>query len=916
MRKMKKALALVLTAAMVLSSAPASAAAPKPAIKKTKKTLKVGTAWKVLSTANYKKLKAAGYTIKFKVGTVSIASISKTGRIVAKKAGNTTVKVTFKKNKKTTIKRCSLKVKAADSQTEALSAAQTGEREIMVKGTELKEEELKLTRADKEVAATITVAANGESAVMVTGSKLTDAVYTVTMGEESATVECETGVPTSIDVSDEIHATEKILEYNKQYAGQFVFVVRNQWGEDVTKTVSPTINVNGITASTKKNSNGEGYIAVAEGVIYPQTMTIGSATVTANIFDTTYPKLNVNKALTVTDRATARTITFTEIYNADNKAFVERADASSFYYLFEIENTAGETVLDTGDALIDSLMIYANPGLTKLASSYTPDAVEVVEKPDGTRSLGLRLAMANIGDTLTAGEGSVTVMDSSSGVSGTGNLTVGYGATVNSFRVIPPEVVVKGEDTEFEYEALDVAGNEVTDFAALREVVKDTNFQFMKEDGVPKLYLKASSNLDVGYHSDFFRTTTNATSMVGYNIMKEARPAEIVGITEAGTGVIGTGTLEFKIDNFKFLDQYGRTITTKQFNEFKTYSVAVVFDEDDFTVTSANEPGRDPIVLSGNSVKIKPNRENTSKVVTFELRDAQGTRLQDITTDTTYDKNIKNRSEYSQFDQKIVSATPDRISRYEVDDINPIFIDADFEGNEEFSPKIQAYGILGNGAKITLTADDYTVAVPGAGDIDPLDGNGKGGLKTEISTVTSENDTTRLTSDGTLVKDEDFVVNGEYVTSLKRNIQITINSSGETIDKEVTISKEPRRMASFSLLDPDTGVTIKSKTMSISEFLEEVGADNSGSINSSTFGTWVASYKDNYNIPDDKASLDGVAPVYYISDIDSGSSTVEPCVYQNGTSKPSVKNFVSGTSFTLTWDYGKGVKQSVGITIK
>ncbi len=920
MKKAKKALALVLTAALALSAVPAQAADRSPALA-SKKTITAGKKGRAMSVSARKNYKKAGYTLKFASSKPKVATVNeKTGVIRAIKAGSkTNITCKFiKKGTKTVTKKMKLSVRAAAGGEEtntSFTASQTGEREIMVKGTDLKEDALKLTRNGNDVAATVTVAANGESALLTTEGRLTDAEYEIVNGEESITLQCERSTPVTIDVGDTIQATEKILEYNRQYTGRFVYVVRNQWGEDVTKNVSLTITVNGVTASVRKNPNGEGYLADAEGVIYPQTMTIGTATVSVNIFDTTYPNLNLSKSLVVSDRAVARAITFTEIYNPESEPFVERADASQFYYLFEIENTSGETVLDTRDAVVESLMIYANPGLTKLATAYTPDDVELVEKPDGTSSLGIRLAMASADDILTAGEGSITAMDSTSGVSGTGTFTVGYGTTVNSFRVIPPEYVVRGEDTEFEYEALDVEGNEVTDYAALREVVKGTPFQFMKEDGGPKLYLKASENLDVGYHSQFFRTTTNATSSVNFNVMKEARPAEIVGITDAGTGVVGTGTLEFKIDNFLFLDQYGRTMTTKQFNELQKYSVAVVYDEDDFTITSNNEPGRVPIVLSGNSVKLRPNRENTSNVVTFELRDSQGTKLQDITSDTMYDKVIRNRTEYSQFEQRIVSASADRISRYEVADINPIFLDADFKGNVEFSPKVQVYGILGNNARITLTANDYSVSVPGPGDLDALDGNGKGGIKVEISSEVTANDTTRVTSDGTLDKEQDFISGGTYVTSLKRMAQITINATGETLEKEVTISTEPRRMASFNLLDPDTGVAIKSRTMPISEFVEEVSGNNSGELNTSVFGTWVASYRDNYNIPDDKASLDGVAPNYYISDIESGSASVKPSVYRNGTSKPSVKDFVSGTSFTLTWDYGRGVTKSVGITI-
>lgn len=112
-RNAKRTLAFLVTAALSLSPCmqspeSASAAKKKPALSKSKITLKVGKK-KKLTVKNVKKKVKKTWKSKNK----KIASVSKTGVVKAKKAGKTTITCTFKHKGKKYKKKCVVTVKKA-----------------------------------------------------------------------------------------------------------------------------------------------------------------------------------------------------------------------------------------------------------------------------------------------------------------------------------------------------------------------------------------------------------------------------------------------------------------------------------------------------------------------------------------------------------------------------------------------------------------------------------------------------------------------------------------------------------------------------------------------------------------------------------------------------------------------------------
>lgn len=895
MRTFKKALAVVLATSMIASAIPASAAL-KPKMNSTK-TMTEGKKGRAMSETLVKKYKKAGYTLKFTSSKEAVAEVvdAKTGVIKAKKAGSkTNIKCTFvKKGQKTVTKIMKLTVKAAsDSTTDeatkgALSATQTGQQEITITGSGLTAEAISVKKGANAVTIeSPEVSADGTKAIIATAGKLTDSTYTVTVGEESVDVACVTSAPTSIEVGDKISATTKVLEYNKQYNGTFTFVVRNQWGEDVTKTVSPTINVNGVNASYQKNSNGEGYIAQADGVIYPQTMTLGSSTVTANIFDTSYPAINTSKALVVSDVAATKAINFTEIYNADGDELVARANGT-FVYLFEIETVDGVKIIDTKDSIIKdgNLNIYVNPGMTNLDTTYSKDDIIQVEKMDGTVSLGIVLNVVP-GKELAAGSASIQMMDLTSGVQGTGNIEIGEGTVVKTFSAAAEGTVVAGEECEFAFSATDAAGNAVTDLASLNAITKPANFRFQKEGTDVKLIYSAPAGVKGPQYATF--TTENYTSTVSVNftVMAAARPTSIIGIRDAGKGALVEQSETYALKNLVIEDQYGRTLSEAV--------ASAKMDANGYAVALVNESSNtDKVAISSNQISsavaatVTAKDAATSKL-TFKLVKADG---KDITFENTidqYDRLIKNVTSSSEYSINFLGANQSQVTSYSVVAPEMLYADGVTLG-DAYKGEVEVYGKVGS---TNVAIYDFDINFQEADDL--IGGKAASGIKVEGPFITGAVDTSNWYN----------ATGSTKITSAKRVMEVNINGNNPmTIEKELTLSAATPVVKEAYFLDAE------GNEVNYMELGSNVGAvlDN-------------VYFVDQYGVDtgDDEyvggTAVDKSAARLIVSDIEAASNNAT--VSNNGTNAPTLTGFVTGDTFSVKITFQGGYTKTISCSYK
>jgi hypothetical protein len=903
MRTFKKALAVVLATSMIASAVPASAAVKPKLI--SKKTMTAGKKGRAMTAKKVKKYKKAGYTLKFASSKKAVAKInSKTGVIKAKKAGKSNITCKFvKAGKKTVTKKMKLTVKAKattdDSVSTSLSATQTGQKEITVTGSGITADTLKVTKGSTEVAIeTPEVSADGTKAIIPTSGKLAEATYTVTVGEASVDVACVTSEPTSIEVGDKISATEKITNYNQQYDGKFTFVVRNQWGEDVTKTVSPQINVNGVSATPTKNVNGEGYVVVAPGVIYPQTMTLGSSTITANIFDTTYPAINTSKALVVSDVASTKSITFTEIYNVDGEELVARADGT-FVYLFELETVDGVKIIDTKDSIIKdgSINIYVNPGMTNLDTTYTKEDIIQVEKMDGTTSLGIELKVA-AGKELAAGSASIQMMDLTSGVQGTGNIEIGDGTVVKTFSAAAEGTVVAGEENEFSFTATDAAGNAVTDLTSLNAISKPDTFRFQKEGTEVKLIYTAPAGVKGPQYATF--TTENYTSTVSVNftVMAEARPTSIIGIRDAGKGALVGKTEEYQLKNLVFEDQYGRTMPklaveaklAKGDTTNGAYKVAVVNDSSNTANVKLNGTDATAVAISAAAEKVTVDAVNAATTkLTFKLvkavADADGnTDIKFENVIDQYDRIINNVSNNSEYSINFLGANESQVTSYTVEAPDMLYANG-AELGEAYTAEVEVYGKVGS---TNVAIDDFDITFQEADDL--IEGKAQDGISATGAFIT-----------GTVNTDKWYNATGSSkITSAKRVMEVNINGSNpQTIEKEITLSAASPVAKNAYFLDEDgnevnfmeVGNAVRPVLNSV-YVVDQYGVDTGD---------------DEYVANTSKVDLD--AAKLTVSEINAASKTAT--VSANGTNAPTLSGFAVGDTFTLKITFQGGYTKTI-----
>ncbi|MGN0243808.1 MAG: Ig-like domain-containing protein [Lachnospiraceae bacterium] len=916
MRTFKKTLAIVLATAMAATAVPASAA-QSLTLSKKKATIYVKTTnggsktVKVLTAAKLKKIKNAGYTVSFKSSKPAVATVSKAGKVTAKKKGTATITVTYKKGKKVTKKTAKITVKkkkaaASDVVSSELAATQTGRKEFTVTGTGLTADGVAVTKGSTAVSATVTVNAEGTKAIVATAGNITEATYTITVGEKSVTVEGQLSTPTTVDIpSNYFVLNDKLYNYynsTEEMTGKFTLVVRNQFGEDVTKQATPTVNVNGKTpTSMTTNTNGEGLVIESAAALIPQAVTLGTTTISVSVYDTTYPQLNTTKQLIVSDMATAKSITFTEIYNADGKSLVARADASDFLYLFDLVNSYDEKVLDLKDATLSNLTIYSNPGLTNLATSYTSNDIELVEKEDGTKSLGIRLADA--GAEIAAGSGTITIMDATSGVSGSGNIEVGNGTVVDTFTATAPASVLVGQEAEFTYTALDAAGNPVTDLVSLKALLTKSNatgFTFRKEGADVKLYYDATAETK-GQKYVYWTTENYKTSSTSYIVKAAARPSAIVGIQDAGTGILADigQTEEYGVENFIFEDQYGNVMTDGAAAAALTANGYYVKAEADASskVTVSN----DIITTNSGKITVAQDGDKTGNTtITFSIVDVNGNAITNTNTTDMYDSIKANVTTNSQMDQKFVVAKQSSISSYSIDSADAVYT----QGKDGAAPtpayasEVKVYGKYTN-VNIQVPAELYNITFDEVTTDKGTAGNTKAGIEYDQANQTLTGAVT-----GTWTNTA-----GSIITSADRVMTVNIDGAGSGLQVQKTIklsTEAPAAKDAYFLnklgnkinyitlaKDADLATAVKASVYVVDQYGVDTGDDE-----------YVAG----------TSLVDLDAAKYTVSDINATDDNFT--VVGNGTAAPTFKNVTAGDTATLKITFAGGYAKTVTLTFE
>ena len=443
---------------------------------------------------------------------------------------------------------------------------QTGAKKITVTGNNLTS-----NKGDYEVnngldITSVTVNESGTEAVLEMTANLSDYDYTVEFGGKTFSFKGEAAKLSKIDVPNKYLV---LNGDNSSAGGTIEYKITNQFGEDVTKTVS------GLNVSV---SAGTGTANPAKGVIEVTG-------ITANLPLNTPVVLNITKIdgtnvltgkfdLTLAAKAKASTVSVKGVYNVNTKKpyslAVNSADNVNARLLVEVKDQYGRRMKST-----DGVNILAVGGLTGLGINGTTVYSDLVEV-DGVDYIAIPFTGIS---TLKSGSVDITfiALFGTSG-SNTTKTTINIAGTkqVSKLTVTAPAEVYAGEVAYFNYSATNDAGQAITDYATLTDanygVKLPEAFSFENTaNGTAKLKYDATKDNNVKtvtWSAGLTQMPSNALftvaanmqpSMVTFNVLAPAVPSNIRSLSL--DGVLKGGTTENVLPKVKILDNKGRELT-------------------------------------------------------------------------------------------------------------------------------------------------------------------------------------------------------------------------------------------------------------------------------------------------------------------------------------------------------------------
>ena len=648
------------------------------------------TAGETTKVSNAGKGTAYFYSSNKDVATVD----KKTGEITAKAAGTTTISAV------NTITKA--RVYLTLTVNAQFGAKQTGVKEITVTGSGFtKDTKVEVKRGNTTVevdTANVQVSSDGKTMILPVKSTISAAEYTVTAGDKTAKFTGEEAKVTTIDISDvavadgTLPVTDTATSATSASIG---YTVKNQFGEDVTKTTS-------LTASSSKTvqsvNNGELKVKLNTYDKAGDQLTV--------VLVYTQTGLSVTKNVTLSNEAVASEVSVKGIYNENKKELTEDTakDGEVFYLLLDVKDQYGKNMAKKGFTVGPDMTYDLIASVAAMGTNIKLDTSNVeIKKVDGTDYVALKISKEE-GKEILAGTATVMLI-TKSGKTFNGEIKVANGAKVDTFTAAPADVVIGGKDNVFTFTATDTYGNDISD-----KVTKDMfstssanlfgtgegKFSFEKnaKTGKMELIFHAPSVKVDTQHVVSFITATNKPVTVQFTIRANANPVNITGTKDISLGAL-TGSsisvareLDINASDIKVENQYGSGYTFDAFDTIDDNGYKLVIKEDSakgvFTGALKDSNKKYTLTVAG-----KGSEECTVQLV------------------NTKDNN-KVVSEYT---FTAYAKTMDELKNFTVDDMPMIY----FEGTRDLTVK----GVAGDGVKVTLKAgEDYTIlGEVGAGNV-------------------------------------------------------------------------------------------------------------------------------------------------------------------------------------------------------
>ena len=784
-----------------------------------------------------------------------------------------------------------------DKQT--IAASQTKLKAITVTSNKSMEGmTIKVTKGNADVTFTSELSADGKSAILSFAGDLAAADYLVTVGDMTATVKCEASKIDSVEITSDVVAMNGIVGSTGTKEGYAGYVVKNQFGDDITSKVSVTTHTSAksVTATSGKLT----FTWDSE----PRLNDVVSVVIMCQGTDK-----SASKTLKVSDQATPYTVEKYGVYNEDGKTLsATNAKTDDFYYLFRVKDQYGNYMdpTDVRSAIRPSAgasaSMYVNVafGLTDLTIDTTdPKTVKV----DGVKYVGYLIEQDDSNTITDIAPGAATIMltPGGSGNTLTDTITVANGSTVTNLTVTVPTSVPRASEVLLDFKATDAEGNEVKDYATLSKITSsNTNFTWVKRDGVTKIKLNSSGATPGSVISTVFTLQNYSTVVVTVNVLEAP---VLTGVTKIAswvpTATLSGSALSISTKNLTGEDQYGNalevnaclansaaggltggnvylmvvpeddsndvftepatTYTYKADNNATTTSQAIVLGKNDtFTVTGAGIGTED----------------YTFKVV--EAKDAST--VQDYKTNISLvEKNITAGSAYT---FTLTSTQASKYKSYVVEGPDAVYADTHvtasgiYSTSSSYEAEVKVYGVISGGSKVRLSegTSGYTYKIVAGANTD----NGSSG---KIKAKVNEKKISPSTPS----------VEGSYT--------VVINQTGEEITKTVKVDTSGVGVKELKFINPfQTSIYSRTATVSGDAILDQLkGTDTYGFALKDTDGTTDKAVK----FADSSIKVNEKVTVVF-SDINRIPTSSGSITNNGGLAKDAVITGVAGDSCTVT----------------
>lgn len=721
-------------------------------------------------------------------------------------------------------------------------------------------------------------------------ARLNAATYTVNVSGLSevtltASVTTEAETVTAIEMMSDLAVLQK-----EETVVTVGYKVLNQYGEDITgRTSTDSANMTatasggaaveldketGLATITNPDSEFEVGDTLILTIIYEETALVGS------------------KKLTVSDEAGVSEIAFGDVYNVDGLALsMDNAD-EEFYLGVSARDQYGDTL--DADFLNDADIVRAisnDDAVLELEIDDTNKFIDLDTDDDGEDET-TALKMNITGE----GQAKISIISLLDGTKASKELTVAAATEVNAITLSQPDLAVVGEKVTIPYEAIDTSGNAVTTLPELSAGVSlsvslgggleddpdspvKASFKRSSSTGVVSLKLDLTNVVDAdnnGGTATIVAITAAGESTKLKVTIEEA--ATIVGISGVTSDIdlnpaIG-GTSEIDCDGLEFIDQYDRSIDIDS-----DYSVKIAVDDTAIANVATTEPDEEistpgaTAMLSSEGVVTLTGVANGSTPITFTIY-INGTEVAG-----------------SEYETKVKVADTGEYASYTIGSMNPVYDSSTSDYKTSlYTRSVKVYGVLASGTQVELSTDDYAVNF-----------TGQDGLVS-----TKKSDYWKLT-----VATDAAIDYPDGATEVQGKVTVIINDTGDTLEKNVTISKAAPKVST---------VAFTSGTGKVSSGGYTLAADH---LNFETvMGLLSASSSyDSYKKPISKFSTTGAtmlnkyteAAYVTISDIEDADDEIPLTIENNGTNVTEVTNIETGDSFKVTISFANGASGSFNV---